>query len=77
MPAWATPAPGGATRLARASGVCKSLLLAVGFASAFLRLQHVYGAAILFFLAVVLLGAALFMFGQEVKIGLNEADHYR
>jgi hypothetical protein len=66
-----------ATRLALASGVCTSLLLAVGFASAFLRLQHVYGAAFLFFLVVVQLGAALFMFGREVKIGLNEADHYR
>jgi len=66
-----------ATRLALASGVCTSLLLAVGFLSAFLRLQHVYGAAVLFFLAVALLGASLFMFGQEVKIGLSEADHYR
>jgi len=53
------------------------MLLAVGFLSAFLRLQHVYGAAILFFLTVVMLGASLFMFGQEVKIGLSEADHYR
>src|SRR6516225_9211736 len=33
----------GATRLALAGGVCTSLSLAVGFASAFLRLQHVYG----------------------------------
>ncbi|MBV8397510.1 MAG: DUF2721 domain-containing protein [Acetobacteraceae bacterium] len=67
----------GATRLALASGVCTSLSLAVGFASAFLRLQHVYGAGTLFFLAVVLVGASLFRFGQEVKIGIMEADHYR
>jgi hypothetical protein len=53
------------------------LSLAVGFASAFLRLQHVYGAGTLFFVAVVLVGASLFRFGQEVKIGVNEADHYR
>src|SRR5215831_8517175 len=50
----------GAVLLALASGVCTSLLLFVSFASAFLRLQHVYGAAALFFLAVGLLGAALF-----------------
>ena len=67
----------GATRLALASGVCTSLSLAVGFASAFLRLQHVYGAGTLFFVAVVLVGASLFRFGQEVKISVNEADHYR
>jgi hypothetical protein len=66
-----------ATRLALASGVCTSLLLVVGFACAFLRLDHVYGAAILFFLAVALLGTSLIRFGQEVGIGLSEADHYR
>src|SRR3954453_13479558 len=63
--------------LALASGVCTSLLLVVSFASAFLRLQHVFGAAVLFFLAVALLGVSLFGFGQEVRIGISEADHYR
>jgi hypothetical protein len=67
----------GAVRLALASGVCTSLLLFVSFGSAFLRLQHVFGSAGLFFLAVGLLGAALFRFGQEVRIGVSEADHYR
>ena len=38
---------------------------------------HIYGAAGLFVLAVALLGAALFRFGQEAAIGLAEADHYR
>jgi hypothetical protein len=66
-----------ATRLALASGVCTSLLLVVGFASALLSLQHVYGAGVLFAIAVALLGAALFRFGQEVRIGLSEADQYR
>jgi hypothetical protein len=66
-----------AVLLALASGVCTSLLLVVSFASAFLRLQHVFGAAGLFFLAVALLGASLFRFGQEVRIGISEADHYR
>jgi hypothetical protein len=44
---------------------------------AFLRLEHIYGAAPLFVLGVALLVAALFRFGQEVRIGLSEADHYR
>ena len=66
-----------ATRLALASGMCTSLLLVAGFASAFLRLQHEYGAGLLFVIAVGLLGGSLFRFGQEVKIGLSESDHYR
>ena len=53
------------------------MLLVVGFASAFFRLQHEYGAGILFALAVALLGGALFRFSQEVRIGLSEGDHYR
>jgi len=66
-----------ATHLALVSGMCTSLLLVVGFASAFFRLQHEYGAGILFALAVALLGGALFRFSQEVRIGLSEGDHYR
>ena len=66
-----------AIQLALASGICTSLLLVVGFASAFLRLQHEYGAGVLFLLALGLLGGALFRFGQEVRIGLSESDHYR
>jgi len=66
-----------AIQLALASGICTSLLLVVGFASAFLHLQHEYGAGILFLLALGLLAGALFRFGQEVRIGLSESDHYR
>jgi hypothetical protein len=66
-----------ATRLALAAGVCTSLLLVVGFGSALLHLQHVYGAAILFLAAVALMGLSLFRFGQEIAIGISEADHYR
>ena len=66
-----------ATYLALGSGICTALLLFVGFGSAFLRLQHAYGAGILFALAIALLGASLFRFGQEVRMGLSEADHYR
>jgi hypothetical protein len=66
-----------ATRWALVSGMCTSLLLVVGFASAFFRLHHEYGAGILFALAVALLGGSLFRFSQEVRIGLSEGDHYR
>ena len=66
-----------ATRLALASGMCTSLLLVVGFVSAFFRLQHEYGAGILFAVAVALLGGSLFRFSQEIRIGLSESDHHR
>jgi len=66
-----------ATHLALASGICTSLLLVVGFLTAFLHLQHEYGAAVLFLISIALLAGALFRFGQEVRIGLSEADHYR
>ena len=52
------------------------MLLLVAFASAFLRLEHVYGAALLFVVAIIFLAAALFRFAQEVVIGVSEADHY-
>jgi len=66
-----------AIRLALGSGICTSLLLVVAFVSAFFGLRHEYGVGLLFVVAVVLLGASLFRFAQEVRIGLSEADHYR
>ena len=66
-----------AAHLAIFSGMSVGLLLIVGFACAYLRLEHVYGAAPLFVVGIALLVAALFRFGQEVRIGLTEADHYR
>ena len=66
-----------ATHLALLAGIFTSLLLVVGFMSAFVKLRHEYGAAVLFILAIGLLGASLFRFAQEVKMGLSEADHLR
>jgi hypothetical protein len=66
-----------AIRFALASGLCTASLLVVGFACAFLRLNHTYGAAGLFLIAVILLGVALFRFSQEVQTGISEADHFR
>jgi hypothetical protein len=66
-----------ATYLALTSGICTSLLLVVGFATAYLGLRHEYGAGLLFAVAIGLLGMSLFRFGQEVRLGLSEADHFR
>jgi hypothetical protein len=61
-----------AIRLCLAGGICTTLLLALAFLAAFLRLPHVYGAAVLFLLATGLVGCALFRFFQEVHVSLNE-----
>ena len=51
--------------LSLGGGVCATLLLAVLFASQFFGLKHIYGAGLLFFIATLLLGVALFRFAQE------------
>jgi hypothetical protein len=66
-----------AAYLAIVSGMCTSLLLVIGFVSAFFRLRHEYGAGLLFAVAIALLGGSLFRFAQEVRMGLSEPDHYR
>jgi hypothetical protein len=66
-----------ATHLTLLSGIFTSLLLVVGFASAFFRLRHEYGAGLLFAVAISLLGASLYKFAQEVAMGFSEADYFR
>jgi hypothetical protein len=63
-------------RLALGAGICTALLLMLGFATAFVRLRHEYGAAVLFVFAVGLIATALFRFMQEVKLALSELDDY-
>jgi hypothetical protein len=58
--------------LSLSSGVCATLLLAVLFASQFFGLRHVYGAGLLFFVATLLLGSALFRFAQEAWYARRE-----
>jgi len=53
-------------------GVCTTLLLAALFASQFFGLHHVYGAGLLFFIATLLLGFALFRFAQEAWLARRE-----
>jgi hypothetical protein len=59
------------------SGLCATLLLALLFSTEFLGLKYAYGAGGLFFIATLLLGFALFRFGQEARISLSETDEYR
>ncbi len=66
-----------ATHWALLSGLCTSLLLVVGFVSAFFRLRHEYGAGVLFAVAIAMLGWSLFRFSQEVRMGLSEVDQFR
>ena len=63
-------------RFALVSGICTTLLVVLAFGSAFAGLRHEPVAAILFMVALGLLGAALFNFAREVWIGLNEFDHH-
>src|SRR5882762_835599 len=77
-------APGTLTRRARllsdgiilslGGGICATLLLAILFASQFFGLKHVYGAGVLFFVATLLLGVALFRFAQEAWLARRELE---
>ena len=57
-------------------GLCATVLLAILFVAAFFKLKHAYGAPLLFVIATVFLGFALFRFAQEARIGLSEADEH-
>jgi Protein of unknown function (DUF2721) len=59
------------------SGICTTVLVILAFASAFVGIRHELLVGILFIVALALLGAALFTFAREVRIALNEFDHYR
>jgi uncharacterized protein YacL len=58
-------------------GLCATLLLAILFISAFFKLEHAYGAPLLFVFATFFLGFALLRFAQEARIGLAVADEYQ
>ena len=60
--------------LSLAAGMCATLLLAILFTSQFFGLRHAYGAAILFVLATLLLGVALFRFAQEAWHARRELE---
>ena len=58
------------------SGICSTMLLAVLFASQFFGLSHAYGAAMLFIVATLLLGFALFRFAQEAWLVRGELERF-
>ena len=63
--------------LAVGSGICTTVLVILAFASAFMGIRHEVMVAVLFVIALGLLGAALFTFAREVQIALNEFDDYQ
>ena len=58
------------------SALCTTVLVIIAFVSALLGFRHEPGAAVMFILAVGLLGVSLFDLGREVRIALNEFDHH-
>jgi hypothetical protein len=58
------------------SGLCATVLLGILFIAALLKFKHAYGAPLLFVVATLFLGFALFRFAQEARISLAEADEY-
>ncbi|WIW44618.1 DUF2721 domain-containing protein [Bradyrhizobium sp. 62B] len=53
-----------------------SVVIVVGFVSAFFQVQHERGVAILFVVAVGAFMVSLVDFAREVRIALTEYDHY-
>jgi hypothetical protein len=58
------------------SGICTTVLVILAFVSAFVGIRHEFLVGVMFVVALGLLGAALFNFAREVRIALNEFDHY-
>jgi len=58
------------------SGLIVATLLIVAFLCAYLGIEHVYGAGIMFMIALLYLVAALVTFAVEVRIALSEYDDH-
>lgn len=58
------------------SGIATTVLVVTAFASALLHIQHEVGVAVLFIVAMVAFTVSLVEFAREVRIALNELDHY-
>lgn len=65
-----------AVYLALLAGIATTMLLIVMAASAFMRLQHIYGGGLLFGIATTLFTLSLFRFAQEVRVALHEIDQF-
>jgi hypothetical protein len=58
------------------SSIAITVLVIVAFASALLNIQHEIGVAVLFIVALFAFTVSLVEFAREVRISLNEMDHY-
>jgi hypothetical protein len=56
--------------------IVTSLLVIVAFISAMLHLQHEYGVAIFFIIALAFFLIALVDLARETRIGLHDLDHH-
>jgi hypothetical protein len=62
--------------LAVGSGICTTVLVILAFASAFVGIRREQIVAVLFVIALGLLGTSLFTFAREVRVALNDFDDY-
>ncbi len=62
--------------LAVGSALCTTALVVLAFVTAFLGFRHELGVGLMFVLSLGLLGASLVTLAREVRIALNEYDHY-
>jgi len=53
-----------------------TLVVIVAFASAFYQVPHEFGVGLLFMASLGAFAVSLFDFAREVKIALQESDHY-
>lgn len=58
------------------SGIAATMLIILAFVSAYLGIEHIWGAAIFFVVALTLLTAALVLFAVEIRIALTDYDHH-
>ena len=59
------------------SAIVTSLLVIAAFVCAFYNLQHEYAVALLFVISLGFFTISLVDLGREVRIALNEYDHYK
>jgi len=62
--------------LSALSAIVTAILIIIAFATAYLGYEHIWGAAILFMIALSLLCAALVVFASEIRISLTDYDHH-
>jgi ABC-type spermidine/putrescine transport system permease subunit I len=58
------------------SAIVTSLLVIVAFASAYFNIQHEYGVALLFVVALAFFTGSLVNLARETRIALHEYDHF-